>query len=157
MVLIACRYIVEGEEIVFSYCDPTRPVRERTEWLREHYGFQCTCVGCVDENVGHRLESVPKVDAEMLKDLDSHHFFDQVLAWGNKLIDLLDEFGLLDMYSRTYYAMFQVATLKRCSPEQSIAYVRKAHEYDLLCNGRTDPDYDAYLKGPGDHLSPLNL
>jgi hypothetical protein len=151
MVLIACRDVAEGDEIVVSYCDPTRPVRERTEWLREHYGFQCTCDGCVDEKVGQRLESVPKVDAEVLKALDSHQF-DQVLAWSNKLMELLDEFGLLDMYSRTYYVMFQATVLRRLPSQQSIAYVRKAHDYDLLCNGQTDPDYDKYLKRPGDHL-----
>ena len=48
--LTALRDIAEGEEVTISYIDATQPVEERRKTLMAHYGFECRCGRCVEEN-----------------------------------------------------------------------------------------------------------
>ena len=45
----ALRDIVEGEEILISYVDPTLPLASRQAKLREQYLFTCACTRCIQE------------------------------------------------------------------------------------------------------------
>jgi hypothetical protein len=46
----ALRDIAEGEEVTISYVDARKSVDERRKTLALHYGFECKCARCVDEN-----------------------------------------------------------------------------------------------------------
>jgi hypothetical protein len=49
MVAHANTNIKAGEEIVWSYLPPTQPYPVRSDTLKNHYGFECTCERCALE------------------------------------------------------------------------------------------------------------
>ena len=41
--------IKDGEEVTISYVDPKLPYEERRKTLLKHYGFECRCARCLNE------------------------------------------------------------------------------------------------------------
>jgi hypothetical protein len=48
--LQALRAIAPGEELRFSYVDRGAPWAQRQSVLLQHYGFECRCSRCLDED-----------------------------------------------------------------------------------------------------------
>lgn len=49
LVMTALRDVAAGDEVLISYVDARLPLDERRRTLAEHYGFDCRCARCHDE------------------------------------------------------------------------------------------------------------
>ncbi|KAH9819450.1 hypothetical protein DFH28DRAFT_25302 [Melampsora americana] len=77
-VLHATKRIEIGEEILISYWDSKRSRSDRQDYLKSHYGFQCTCQTC-SLNEEESLES----DQRFLK---INQLKSKLSDWSNELI-----------------------------------------------------------------------
>lgn len=61
--------IAADEEITISYMSTCPPLPERRAYLRETYGFECTCHACIRPDVGAQLQKVSTMYADFMKSM----------------------------------------------------------------------------------------
>ncbi|KAK4222034.1 hypothetical protein QBC38DRAFT_539844 [Podospora fimiseda] len=94
MEVMAHRAIKVGEEITMSYIPITTPIEERKKYLKEHWGFECTCSLCrsspqdIEESESWRRRQ--KSLKATIQDATSGEFYSDAIAMSEEWLQFAD-------------------------------------------------------------------
>ena len=148
--LHAVRYIFKGEEITISYCPAIRTLDERKSNL-ESYFFTCRCPACRRDQRFSIMSQIRRLQMLELDHKIADFQIDAVAAQEEyderneepailRLVDLLDEEGLVYEKSRAYRDAAECA-LKQGLREEALEYAGKELDVLFCCVGRDAPSY----------------
>ncbi|KAF1981467.1 SET domain-containing protein [Aulographum hederae CBS 113979] len=162
--IYAIRPIKMGEEITIPY-GPGGRLEQRQSFLKESFGFTCTCSGCnlisapdelmVSETRRERIENLDKAIGDpfamFLRPSDT-------LLNCRELLQALDEeynghTGALD--ARAYYDAFQVCAAHGDQARASV-FAERSYQARVICEGEESPETQrmkALALRPKDHAS----
>jgi hypothetical protein len=162
-ILVATCEIKAGDEITFSYRNQETS-QMRAKMLKSFYNFVCQCEGCCgpkSQLISSDLDQIYELDDRLLS-FGQQGQITQAIRCGKQLIELYKKYyPTSNVYSRTYYDLFQMAITKRALQKEAIYYIKMAYENMLNYTEDAQDDrvilYKSYLNNPQSHRNHLIL
>ena len=125
--LVANHAIEIDTEVTFSYYPHAESQRARVTRLFSVWGFRCSCAACRDEALAAKLDRLARLDDVIIR-LGGQGKVEQGLRAGRQLIRLYDELRASpNLYSRTYYEMYQIAISSPKHYSSAVAFIKLSH------------------------------
>lgn len=142
----AIRMIERGAEITISY-DHGGASSERQTFLKESFGFTCTCSGCTlspsflqaSDNRRTQIQSLDEAIGDPIRMMSRPH---ESLRDCYSLLQVLEqEFGGYAgaLIARLYYDAFQISIAHGDQARASM-FAERAHEARVICEGEDSPE-----------------
>lgn len=160
VVMVACKRITAGEEVVISYTNPLLSTAERQHYLQKRYGFMCRCGLCArrhterDARLARAVERIDTVEtivaAEYMDASEQDEYADPIEALELLLegIYILQDIGLHALCHRYYHLGFLVCVAHQ---DYKAASVWGYHAYSAYMPGQAGMlhfDYRRYKQVP---------
>jgi len=156
----ANRNISKGEELTTEYILLAQNRKERQKYLKEGYGFRCTCEACMIKGKelirsNTRRERIAVLDNEIL----SIGRLNPVkgLTFCEEMMDILEKEGLAIplLLGRVYYDAYQLACAI-CDLPNARKWIKLAHENHLITEGINSQETKKmarFLEKPTTHMN----
>lgn len=120
MLLIACKNIRKGEEVMDNYCInfSELPKHIRNPWIKEHYLFDCTCQACEDEWPTYK---------ELNKDRPNKKVADKLVQLEMDNLDFVEK-GLIDKAIESHKQEIRLIQTGLPTPHQLQVAVMKSFQ-----------------------------
>lgn len=157
-ILVASRSIRDGEEITFSYIDnPAKKI-----FLSQKWGFDCTCLACVDPTVSDLLQQVSVLNKQILQYCQIG-LVKKSIQLAKRLIEVYDILGAPSKcYSSTYFELFSLCVYYKKTLSEAKQYIKLAYEFECaIFSGCLDTtcgsisNFKSYMDNPSSHYNYL--